>query len=272
MTKKTFIFIITVFCLFSITSVAFSQEKTISHSRELWSGLYTKYRISEKMFYYGEYHYRRRDDFVNEMAQVYLRFGLTRLVNKNLEITAGVVTPIYYAPKSQVNNPSINIDETYMQFRLWQQVVLVQPFNRLKLYHQFRTEQRWRRPNYEVGSPYNMDWRFRYRITGYYPLNGRKLIPTTLFLSFYEEIFIQAGKKITYDHFEDNRAFLGLGYILNDNVQVQAGYLWSFRYNGGPTQFQHRHIPKISIYHNLDFYGNKQRKKRMKPLILNDNL
>ena len=107
---------------------AFGQQapapgKSITNNTETWIGLYTKYRLSEKLFYYGEYNYRRRNQFINDMGQLYLRFGLTYLVNKQFEVTAGIVTPFYWAP----NQEAPNIDKVVPQFRFWQQFLLVQP-------------------------------------------------------------------------------------------------------------------------------------------------
>lgn len=240
-----------------------ATQKEYRHTTGLWLGLYTKYRLTEKMFYYGEYHFRRTNNFVDDMAQLYLRFGITYLANKQLELTAGIVTPFYWAPEQDLPNQ----DNVVPQYRLWQQVLLVQPFDRLKLYHTFRFEQRWKR-DYVEDSPFILSHRFRYKISGYYPLNNYKLVNKTLFFSFYEEVFIQAGKKITYNYLEDNRVFAGLGYILNENVQIQAGYMWTFRYDGGPYNFEHRHIPRLSVYHNLDFYKKRQQKRRERTTIL----
>lgn len=240
-------------------------QKEITQSTGLWLGAYTKYRLSKRMFYYGEYHYRRRNNFVKDMAQVYLRFGATYLVSKKFEITAGIVTPVYWAPDQTADN----IDKAVMQFRFWQQFLFVQPLGRAKIYHQIRIEQRWKR-NYEIGSPFKLTHRFRYKLTAYVPLNHDHLVNKTLFLSFYEEIFIQAGKPVIYDHFEDNRVFMGLGYILNENFQIQAGYMWTFRHNGGPFEYEHRHIPRISLYHNLDFNRMRSNRKKEKVMILED--
>lgn len=266
-------FPIAVSAAFLICTVAWAQSsdpdlssKESHHTVDGWFGAYTKYRVSEKVFYYGEYHYRRRN-FMRDMAQIYLRFGATYLINKNLEVTAGMVTPVYWAP----DQTKENIDPVVMQYRLWEQLLFVQPFKRLKLYHQLRFEQRWRRA-YEKDSPFLLTYRFRYKIMTYIPMNRPTLINRTLFLSAYEEIFIQAGNSIIYDHFEDNRVFLGLGYIINENFQVQAGYMWTFRHAGAPNKYEHRHIPRLSIYHNLDFYGKRQEKNRQRQVrILNDD-
>lgn len=244
---------------------AYSTEKEFTNTQGLWLGLYTKYRLNEKMFYYGEYHYRRTNNFTDDMAQLYLRFGLTYLVNTRLELTAGIVTPFYWAPQQDLPGQ----DNVVPQYRLWQQVLLVQPFDRLKLYHTFRFEQRWKR-DYIEEAPFKLTHRFRYKLTAYYPLNNYKLVNKTLFASFYEEVFIQAGKSITYNYLEDNRVFLGLGYILNENVQFQAGYMWTFRYNNSPYSFEHRHIPRISVYHNLDFYRKRIERRKERVMILEE--
>lgn len=264
--KIIFIFIV----LFSVSTQLKAQvsqypdipkSKEFTNVSETWIGLYTKYRIKEKLFYYGEYHLRRRDQFWNEMAQIYLRFGLSYLVNKNFEFTAGIVNPYYFAP----GGGGEGIDKVVPQFRGWQQFLFVIPFERLKIYHQIRTEQRWKR-DYKEGSEFKLDFRFRYKLLAYYPLNKPTLEQGALFSSTYSEIFIQAGKGIVYNHFEDFRAFLGLGYILNDQIQFQGGYQWTYRHYESPFVYQNRHIVRFSVYHNLDFYGKNKEKNRIMPV------
>lgn len=240
--------------------------KTISNNTETWIGLYTKYRLSEKLFYYGEYNYRRRNQFINDMGQLYLRFGLTYLVNKQFEVTGGIVTPLYWAPDQEAPN----IDKVVPQFRFWQQFLLVQPIHHVKLYHQFRLEQRWRR-DFVKNSDFNLTHRFRYKILAYVPLNSTELKQKTLFLALSEEIFMQAGKTITYDHFEDNRVTAGLGYILNDNIQLQLSYMWTFRHRGAPNVYESRHIPRLSVYHSLDFFTKKLNRRKQTPVLLTEN-
>jgi len=230
-------------------------KKNSSNTMEGWAGLYTKYRIGEKLYYYGEYHYRRRN-YMKDMAQVYLRFGVTYLLSKKLEITGGVVTPFYWSPDQE----SDLVDKVVPQYRFWEQLLFVQNFYRAKVYHQVRTEQRWKR-DYLKDSPFVLSWRFRYKLSVYAPLNHSKLINKTLFLSLYDEIFIQAGKKIIYNHLEDNRLFLGLGYIFNENIQMQAGYMLTYRHAGSPYDYEFRHIPRLSLYHSFDVYSRRQARK-----------
>jgi hypothetical protein len=230
-----------------------STEKEVRQSTGIWFGFYSKYHFSDRWAYYGEYHLRRKD-YLNTMGQVYLRFGVTYKVKQFFDVTVGFVNPYYWA--SNPEDP--NVDKVVPQFRLWQQGVMATPFDHIMVFHQFRTEQRWAR-SFVKGSPYELTHRFRYKLTVYVPLNKPAFDVHTLFLAFNEEIFMQAGKTITYNHFEDNRVFLGLGYNINEVWQVQAGYMNSYRHDGDPYQYENRHIIRLSFFHHLHLHLGKHR-------------
>ena len=235
-------------------------EKEISTSDGVWLGFYTKYHFNDKWAYYGEYHVRTRNGF-DQMGQVYLRFGATYKIAKYLDLTVGFVNPYYWAPHPE--DP--NVDRVVPQYRTWQQAVLATPFDHIKVLHQLRIEQRFRR-DFVKDSPYELTHRFRYKLTTFIPLNHKDFGPHTLFLAIYEEIFIQAGKSVVYNHLEDNRAFLGLGYNLSPALQIQGGYMYSFRHNGAPHRYENRHIFRFSVYHHLDFHLERQPKARDIPI------
>lgn len=232
-----------------------TEERITARRSELWNGVYTKYRIGEKLFYYGEYHLRTRDQLIKNMAQVYLRFGMSYIVNKNLEITGGIVTPFYWAPP-EYSNQDLSFDKIVNQFRFWQQALFILPIGKAKLYHQIRTEQRWRR-DYLVGAEFDLTYRWRYKIASYIPLNSYKFQSGTFFLSVYNEVFIQTGKTVIRNPFEDNRAFLGMGYIFNESIQVQVGYAKSWQQRASGINYTNRDLVRISIYHNLDLTRKK---------------
>ncbi|MEO9850537.1 MAG: DUF2490 domain-containing protein [Reichenbachiella sp.] len=258
---------LTLFCVcFSLTALAQGPsyqppaEKEKITSTGAWFGFYTKYHFNDKWAYYGEYHIRRRNGF-DDMAQIYLRFGVTYSLAKYADLTVGVVNPYYWAPDQ--DDP--NLDKVVPQFRTWEQLVFGTPFDHIKMYHQIRLEQRYKR-DYEKGSDFKLTHRFRYKLTLYVPLNKPAFENHTLFLSLYNEIFIQAGKTVVYNHLEDNRAFAGLGYNLSEQVQVQAGYMYTFRHYKEPHTYEHRSIFRLSFYHHLDFHLDEHREKRDMPI------
>ena len=253
---------ISIFTYLTLNSSAITAQvtPTIPASKEIrsstgsWLGLYTKYHFNNRWSYYGEYHFRRKNG-LKDMGQIYLRLGATFKLTQYLDLTAGFVNPYYWAPDQ--SNP--NMDKIVPQFRLWEQAVLATPFYYIKVLHQLRLEQRYRR-DYIKGSPWELTHRFRYKLSMYIPLNNRELKPKTVFLSLYDEIFIQAGKTIVYNHLEDNRAFLGLGYKLNENLQIQAGYMNSWRHDGAPWMYESRHIFRFNIFHQMDLKKDIQPK------------
>ncbi len=225
-------------------------EKETRSTTGVWFGIYTKYHFNDKWAYYGEYHIRRRE-VLDEMGQIYLRLGATYRVTKYFEVTAGFVNPYYWAPNPEAEN----IDKVVPQYRTWEQAVLATPFDHIKVMHQLRLEQRFRR-SFVKGSSFKLTHRFRYKLTTYIPLNHKDFVPKTLFLALYNEIFIQAGKSVVYNHLEDNRAFIGLGYNVNHDLQIQSGYMYSYRHDGAPHRFENRNIFRLSVYHHLDLHRN----------------
>ncbi len=257
------------FCIIPLILLAFGlrsqapvipEKKEVDHTTGAWLGIYTKYHFNDRWAYHGEYHARMREG-IKEMAQVYLRFGATYRIQKYLDFTVGIVTPFYWNP----NPERENTDNVVPQYRFWQQAILATPFDHIKVFHQLRLEQRWRR-DYVQGAPFELTHRFRYKLTVYVPLNHRDFGPNTLFLALYEEIFMQAGKTVVFNHFEDNRAFAGLGYNLDEKFQFQVGYMNSYRHNKAPYKYQSRHIGRVSIIHHLDFHLTRQPKARDIPI------
>ena len=102
-------------------------EKTVSNVYGFWMGYYQKFRISKRMFYYGEYHIRRKD-FMAEMNKIYLRYGITYLLTKQVELTLGIATPIDFADQPVAEDE----DPYFMEFRFWEQALFVLPVLRSK--------------------------------------------------------------------------------------------------------------------------------------------
>lgn len=219
----------------------------------VWYGVYTKYMIANKLFYYGEYHVRRTD-WNAHMSKLYLRLGLAYLINPKLEITAGIVNPYTWY---QVENRELE-DRVVPEFRFWQQFLFVQEVGRVKFYHQFRFEERWRRDHFK-GDKYHFSQRYRYKFTAYTPLNHNHIQNKTLFLAQNAEVFIQSGKQIQYNNLEEIRIFNGLGYLLNNNFQFQLGFSWHYAQRAEGYRFRRQNIIRLSVYHNMDLRRNKTR-------------
>jgi hypothetical protein len=108
--------------------------------------------------------------------------------------------------------------------RLWEQITLTQFSKRLKLEHRYRIEQRWL--DFRDDST-AFRQRFRYRLNAFLPLNKKTITAGTVFLSVYDEIFLNPKGPV----FERNRVYGGIGYQATAHLIVQLGFVNQANYN-----------------------------------------
>ncbi|MGF1637645.1 MAG: DUF2490 domain-containing protein [Cyclobacteriaceae bacterium] len=237
-----------------------TSRTNLRATTESWNGLYLKFRLTDRFFYYQENHYRRRSsidnrtDFVGRMSQLYNRAGLTYLVNPNFEITLGPTLVWNFTPTPG----DLNFEKTTLEPRIWHQWLLNHSMGRVKILHQFRFEHRWKRDN-RVGEDYQYTDRWRYKFFAYIPINKPRMEDKTFFISPSNEFFFEAGKH-TLDIFEENRIYTAIGYTYG-NFQFFGGHMWTY----GPSNFatyRNRHIIRLNVFYNLDF-----RKDILKPKL-----
>jgi hypothetical protein len=244
------------FFILSISFDIYCQEASETRLRETgnWNGLYLRFRLTDKLYYYGEHHYRRRNstdnlyDFVGRMRQWYNRAGLNYFFNDYFNVVVGPTLVWNYTP--QPGNP--DFEYTTIEPRIWHQWLLIMPtMGRVKLYHQFRFEHRWKRDN-NKGAEFEYTDRYRYKIFAYIPLNKPVLENKTWFFSPSFEIFMQSGKQIVYNHFEDFRIYTGLGYILNNRVTFFGGHMWTYGQDPVGFVYNTSHIIRLNVFLNID--------------------
>ena len=115
--------------------------------------------------------------------------------------------------------------------RLWEQLTLTQYSKRLKLEHRYRIEQRWFTFRDDSTA---FRQRLRYRLNAFYPLNKKTITAGTLFLSAYDEIFLNPRGPV----FERNRVYGGVGYQFTKHFIAQLGYVNQANYNDTTRQGQ----------------------------------
>ncbi len=68
----------------------------------------------------------------------------------------------------------------------------------------------------------------------------------TFYLSAYNEIFINADKPF----FDRNRLYGAIGYVINKNIKVEAGFMAQTLENSNRNQFQ------IVLFNTIPFTNN----------------
>jgi hypothetical protein len=192
--------------------------------------------------------------FVGRSKQSYNRIGLEFHITDYFEIVVGPALIFNFSPEP--GNP--DLVKYTMEPRIWHQWLLKsKPIGRVKFMHQFRFEHRWKKEDYQHDAQYNFTNRLRYKLYAYIPLNNHKIQPKTWFISPSMEIFMQAGKSIVYNPFEDFRTYNGIGYVLNKNITFFAGHMWTLGQKSTGYEYKTSHVFRFNVYLDLNIHKLK---------------
>jgi hypothetical protein len=91
------------------------------------------------------------------------------------------------------------------------------------------------------------------------PLTKKNLDPGCLFAGAYDEVFVQFGKNFDRNYLDQNRISVTIGYIINANCNIQAGYLNQYIIKGDGLRAENNHTLQTSITYNIDFRKKQSR-------------
>jgi len=219
----------------------------------LWLGSYNKFRLSDKLFWRAEFHYRRGGydgvPFVGRMAQIYNRHALNYMVSPNFNFSIGAVLRLDFTPEPGNEDFELVVPEP----RIWHEYLFVIPFPRFQMFHRIRIEHRWSRNN-NIDSEwiYRDRWRYKFYMT--IPINKPQLVPGAWFINPDVEIIMQSGKPIVDSPLEDLRIYPSIGYIMSPTVTYTAGIMYTTGQNiNDGSIYRQRWVPRINAYVSLDF-------------------
>jgi hypothetical protein len=224
-----------------VAAVALFSQPALAQVDEGQTGLWSMYfwnaALEDSGFgAQGDIQYRQWY-VAEDLEQILLRGGLTWRPEgmQNTLLTFG-----YANITSGTFGPS---DSRSTENRLYQEALLTQrPAEWLHLRHRFRYEQRW-------VADQDFRTRFRYAIFTDIPLNGIDPGPGSVYLSFYNEVFINGerdiGNDATVELFDRNRTYGAVGYGLDNGLRVQLGYMHQESASFGKGQLQ------LSLHQNF---------------------
>ena len=183
-------------------SMVSAQEKNFGS----WTTLNLKYKPNDTWSAYGEFQARSLQLY-DMFYYTEIKGGVTYSFLDDYSFTLG--TGLYSTFKEGEDYHGYTKQQ---EFRVWQQFIAEQSISSVELEHRFRSEQRF------TDSYAN---RFRYRLNASIPINKKKMEAKTLYASIYDELFF--ADKIP--HFSRNRFQMGGGYIFNEQLTLQIGWL-----------------------------------------------
>lgn len=171
----------------------------------------------------------RNWNIAGDLEQLLLRGGLTyKPQNATILFTAGyghITTGTFGSDRS-----------TTTESRIYQEALFPVKFgSRFQTNHRFRFEQR-----FVEGQDFRT--RFRYNLFLNIPLTKQDMMPKTVYLALYNEVFINGQRKTgngkEVELFDRNRAYVALGYILTKSLKVQMGFMNQTTDNWSKNQVQ----------------------------------
>ena len=175
-----------------------------------WSVLSGKYTVNKQWNFFLESQLRSQQVY-NHFNYYELKGGVGYNFPKSISAILAIGHYASYQPDGNFKTP-----QTGNEFRIWEQFVINNNINRLKLEHRYRIEQRFTADGYRN--------RFRYRLNALYPLNQQSIGPKTWYLSVYNEFFLNNEGV----YFEQNRLYAGIGYQINNRLTLQTGWINRF--------------------------------------------
>ena len=213
-TIKYLIFILTL----SLHNYTFSQEQRITdHNSIGWLAYTGTFKISPKIAVHTEYQWRRVEGLKNPQQSL-LRTGLNYALRKDVSLNAG-----YAFVETDPYGDYPNANE-FSEHRIFEQIVLKNPIGKVDLSHRFTLEQRFIEKFLILNGQTNTDWvflnRMRYRLRMEIPVNNKNLS-----IILMNEVFVGFGKKVGVNIFDQNRLAALVGYKVNKNIKIEAGFL-----------------------------------------------
>ena len=164
-----------------------------------------------KIGFQGDVQYRNWN-IAGDLEQLLLRGGITFKPEKaNIKFTLGygnITTGTFGEDNSTIN-----------ESRIYQEALFPTKIGeRFYLNHRLRYEQRFIEEQ-------SLRTRYRYNLFVNVALNQKEMKEKTIYLSLYDEIFINGTGMPGQSIFDRNRAYIALGYVLKKGMKFQLGIM-----------------------------------------------
>ncbi len=241
------------FFLLICTGLQGQQSRTHATNNNAWLMYFGNHKTSDHFGVHAELQWRRHDFLTNDQ-QLLLRMGLDYYLKDNSRFTVG------YAFVETYPYGDFAVAKAFPEHRIWQQFTTSQQLGKIKLAHRYRLEQRMI-GNATTGQFNNGRYenRFRYMAKATIPLNPTSKHP--LFLAMYDEVFVNWGKDVAYNIFDQNRLYGALGITLSPKTKIEVGFLFQLiqlRSLANSTispqnRIEDNYTFQLGAFQNLDF-------------------
>lgn len=198
----------------------------------------------------------RRNAFFSNPQQIIIRPGINYYFNKQVSTTVGYAFAESF-PYGQLAQPA-----TFYEHRVWEQVQFKNQIGKTEFTSRFRLEQRFSHLPISYNNEYKAGpavYANRVRLFDRFslPLKGRLIEDKSIYVSFFDEVYINFGRNVGYNIFDQNRTSLSIGYQFPKLGRLEVGYLNQLSLKSDGLKFQNNHTLQVALYSNISLYKSE---------------
>jgi hypothetical protein len=253
---------VSIFCLLLFLFHFSYSQKQATSIQQLWLGNTSQLRFSSHWGFSVDLQVRSREKFYKGLSQVSSRMGAVFYVNELVRIAAGY----YFADNIPRDYHKAVFQDEHTG---WQQLSWSTKYPRLNINQSLRLEERFRHRvlnEKKLGQGYGFNYRTRYNILTNIGLSSKPFTQRALSAVFYNEVYLNFGKQITHNTFDQFRTYAGFSYTITKNANLQFGYLYSFQQLAAGNKYRNLHAARIFYLYNVDL----RKKKSTNPKAMHD--
>lgn len=247
-----------VFLLLTIISFTTSAQTTNprinSYNPYSWFQYIGNHKFSDRWGLHSEIQIRRTIS-LDDWQQLLLRTAADYYVNDQVRISVG------YAFINTFPHGDYPAKNSFPEHRAWQNLLLTHIMGNIHMQHRFRTEQRFI-GDATTGEFKNTRYenRFRYMFRVVLPFKRKALEANDFYLAFQNEIFINAGKEVQYNIFDQNRLYGAVGFHMGKPGKIELGFMHqivqqkNIRQPMNQLVMENNNTIVLAYFHSLHFF------------------
>jgi hypothetical protein len=242
-------------CIFSNIPGQAQSPRQYTNNYNGWLVYTGNHKLSEKWGLHIEAQWRR-SNIILDNQQLLLRAGINYYINSQSSVTAG------YCFAETYPYGKFAAKAAFPENRIWEQLQIKNNVGAVEVVNRFRLEQRFiNTPVLENGiyEPGDAVYTNRVRLLNRFsiPFKGKTIEDRSLYMSAFDEVYINFGKRVGYNILDQNRAYLAIGYKIPKAGRLEMGYLNQTVFKSDGIKVERNHTIQIALYSSIEFRKRK---------------
>jgi hypothetical protein len=237
--------------LLCLLSCSFLRAQTTT-SQETWLDYLNQNRYSDRWGSWLDLQLKLNDGYIHAKNAGEYTAGASYFAKKNFKYTAAFTLVDAYANTSHLNHTK--------ELRPWAMIQLNTSNSYSKWIQWLRVEERFKETvvNKLASGSFDESTRVRYYLLAQFPLSKHQYQKGSVSFVTSEELYLNFGKNIVYNTFDQNRLFLGFYYFLNKDNILQLGYTKMYQKLNAPDKYVNSDVLRVSVFNTIDFHKKPQ--------------